>query len=221
MKRAGNAREQRGFSLLETLVVLVIASVVGGFAIVGYTQINRHLRIAGDLRDLNGIVAQAKLGAAADFTHARAFVDLRANTFHLETWSRAANCWQTVGDIPIRCTVAGTSPVTALSSGVTFGFGGVGAPPPNTQPFIAQSGPCRTGTPGSPGGSGVVIANAACIVFDSRGVSITSTTGTPTGNRALYVTDGNTVYGVTVSATGLAKTWATSANANNGNWYPR
>ena len=43
------------------------------------------------------------------------------------------------------------------------------------------------------------IANTACIMFNSRGVPIDSTFA-PTGDDALYVTDGMAVYGVTVAA---------------------
>lgn len=220
MARAWREKRQRGFTLVEVLTVMAILFIVGAFAVLGYSTVNRYLRIAGDLRDLNGTVTQAKLGAAADFTHARAYADLQANTFHLEAWNKAGNCWQTVGDAANPCTVA-ASPVLSLSSGVTFGFAGVGAPPPNTQQAgIAQARSCSTGTPGTPGGAGAVIANTACIVFNSRGRPIDDV-GNPTGNSALYLTDGNMVYGLTVSATGLARNWSTSTNANNIGWQPR
>src|SRR5260370_8031177 len=169
MIRAWRKKRQRGFSVVEVLTVMVIVFIVAAFAVMGYAAVNRYWRSAGDLRDLNGIVAQAKLGAAADFTHARAYADLGANTFHLETWNKAGNCWQTVGDAANPCTVA-ASPVLSLSSGVRFGFGAVGAPPPNTQPAgIGQAGACSTGTPGAPAGIGGAIATTACIVFHSRG----------------------------------------------------
>ena len=53
-------------------------------------------------------------------------------------------------------------------------------------------------------------ANTACIMFNSRGIPIDNTL-TATPNGAFYVTDGKTVTGVTVSATGLTKIWRTGA----------
>ncbi len=80
---------------------------------------------------------------------------------------------------------------TALSTGVTFGFGGVTLAPPNTQATIGQASQCMED-------DGITaIANTACIMFNSRGVPIDSSFA-PTGD-ALYVTDGMVVYGVTVA----------------------
>src|SRR5713226_4432489 len=115
-KRVGR---MSGFSLIELVVVILIALIVGAMAIPGYQSATRYLRISGDGRDLNGVIAGSKMQAAADFTHARVYVDLVANTFHAETWRKAvgavAGCWQTVGDSDAagnpRCTIPGTSPV--------------------------------------------------------------------------------------------------------------
>lgn len=224
----------KGFSTLEVLLVMVVSLIIAAFAIPGFNQVRRSLRISGDGRDLNGAINQAKLQAAADFTRARVFATLPpppgVQTFHVEVWNKALNggngCWQTVGDVNgvgnPRCTVPGTSPVQPLSQGVSFGLGGVGAPPPNTQAAIGQAGPCENFL-----GGGGTIANTACIVFNSRGMPVVvpgTTTGTgagfltPTGNNALYVTDNTVVYGVTVGQTGLSQVWATSAGGG-ANWY--
>jgi len=39
----------------------------------------------------------ARMRAAADFSHARVYVDLNSNTFHLEVWNKASGCWKTDG----------------------------------------------------------------------------------------------------------------------------
>jgi len=55
-------------------------------------------------------------------------------------------------------------------------------------------------------------------MFNSRGIPVDSTwSPTPTG--ALYVTNGNSVSGVTVSATGLTKIWRSDASTANWNQY--
>jgi hypothetical protein len=177
----------------------------------------RYLRISGDVRDLNGLIAQAKMRAAQDFTHARVRANLSANTFQLEVWDKTAKsgvgCWKTDGDSlnqsDSHCDAS--SPVQSLSQSVTFGFGTVSAASPNPQAAIgiAQAPVCSKGVAG--GVTASTISNSACIEFNSRGIPI-SASGSPTANDALYVTDGNAVTGVTVIATGLIQTWSTSAS---------
>jgi hypothetical protein len=192
--------------------------VIAAFAIPGFNQMKRALRISGDGRDLNGAINQAKLRAAADFTRARVYFDLganTANTFHVDVWNKANACWQVVGDLNNPCLVAGVSPVQYLSSGVSFGFAGVGAPPPNTQANPIQQAPKCYGPKGVAVGW---VATTACIVFNSRGVPIIPATGAPTGNDAIYIMDNAQVYAVTIGATGVSQVWVTSANGN-ANWY--
>lgn len=222
------AQRIRGFSTLELLLVMAVSLVIAAFAIPGFEQVKRTLRIQGDVRDLNGAINQAKMQAAANFTEGRVYMDLGANninTFHVDVWYKAGNggngCWQTVGDmdpgppaVP-RCMVLGLSPVQSLSPGVAFGFAGVGAPPPNTQGNgIAQAQRCSPVNGKRVGQQ----ATTACIQFNSRGIPIDINTGVPTGNGALYITDNTQVYGVTVGATGLSQVWANNIKGN-ANWY--
>ena len=214
-KRLGiRGKRQQGFSTLELLIVVSISFILAALAIPGYNSIRRALRIAGDGRELNGAVNEAKLDAASSFTRARVYADLAGNTFHVETWNKAANCWQTVGDANNACTVVGTSPTQPLSAAVTFGFANVGNPPQNTQPALGQAPACQA----IAGGTGTV-PNSACVVFNSRGIPIDAT-GAPTGVDAFYITDNNMVYGLTVGPTGVTQVWAASANGNSG-WYHR
>lgn len=220
--RAGRSRS-RGFSTLEVLLVMVVSLIIAAFAIPGFNQVQRTLRISGDARDLNGAINQAKMQAAADFTEARLYIDLGANqinTFHVDVWNKAGNggtgCWQVIGDLNNPCFIAGVSPVQSLSPGVGFGTSGVGAPPPNTQGNgIGQAQLRCTPVNGKRVGQ---LATTACVQFNSRGIPIDFNTGVPTGNDALYITDNTQVYGVTVGATGLGQVWAINANGN-GNWY--
>jgi hypothetical protein len=79
----------------------------------------------------------------------------------------------------------------------------VSSAPPNTQSTIAQAPPCRDN-------AGMGIGNTACVIFNSRGLPVDAA-GAPTALDAVYVTDGSSVYGITVSATGMMRTWKTSA----------
>jgi Tfp pilus assembly protein FimT len=210
----------QGFSTLELLLVISISLILAALAIPGYNAIRQTLRISGDGRDLNGAINQAKLEAASGFTRARVYADLTANTFHIETWNKTANggagCWQTEGDTANPCTVPGTSPVQNLSAAVTFGFSSVGNPPQNTQTNFGQAPRCNVRNGLALG----VVSNTACIVFNSRGIPIDTTTGAPVGDDAFYITDNNTVFGVTVGPTGVTQVWAINASGTGG-WQHR
>lgn len=211
----------RGFSTLELLLVMVVSLVIAALAIPKFEQVRRTLRISGDARDLNGAVNQAKLMAAADFTEARVYIDLGANTpntFHVDVWDKTLNCWKVVGDRPNTCFVPGTSPVQYLSQDVSFGFGGVGAPPLNTQTAIQQGSENFSCAPVNGKRVGQT-ASSACIQFNSRGFPIDiNNNGVPTGNGAFYIADNAQVYAVTVAGTGMSQVWATSAHGT-GYWY--
>jgi type II secretory pathway pseudopilin PulG len=208
-KTPANATAQRGFTLIEAVIVFALTLILAALAVIGYQSILRYLRIAGDARSVNGLIAQAKMRAAADFTHARVYADLGANTYHLEVWNPNGNggagCWQTDNGGP-GCTTA-TSPVQRLSTGVTFGFANVPAGAPNPQVAIAQAPLCDAAlVNGVPNGT---IANTSCIEFNSRGVPI-ALNGKPTANDALYVSDGTSVYGTTLLASGMMQDWSTT-----------
>ncbi len=199
-KSYGKHTHHRGFSLIEMVIAVAIGLLIAGMAIPTLLTLKRNLRISGDAGDINGDVALAKMRAAAAFTKARVYADLSANTFRIEVWNKSGGgSWGTEG---------GTQ---ALSPEVTWGFGTLNSPPAGTQAAIGQAPLCLNNT-------GNAIANTACIVFNSRGIPVDST-GTPTPNDALYITDGGLVYGVTVSATGLIQTWRSGTNATN--WKKR
>ena len=76
----------------------------------------------------------AKMRAASNFSRVRLFVDSSTRTHHIETLDKTVT--------PAHWTTEGGS--TALSTGVSFSFGVVATPPPNTQAMIGQAPPCTT-----------------------------------------------------------------------------
>lgn len=182
---------ERGFSTIEMLTTLAILGVVAAIAMPVTTQTLADLRLRGDARALHNMVGLAKMRAASRFTRTRVYADLTNDSFRLQFWDKASASWVTEG---------GT---TSLADGVDFSFGGITAPPPNTQSAIGQSAACTNN-------AGTAISNTACIVFNSRGIPVTST-GSPTGNSAFYVSDGTGTYAVTLSATPLIRLWWTPA----------
>lgn len=189
----GTAR-QRGFSAVELTIVVTATLILAGIATPKATTAIQNFRTGGNARAIANEVAMAKMRAAADFTRARVYADLSAQTIRVDVWDTTNNVW-----------VADSANGTAigLSTGDTFGYGtSLATPPPSTQSTLGQASLCSVGLTST----ATTVANTACIVFNSRGVPVDSTS-TPTGADALYMTDGVSVYGVTVAATGNIQTW--------------
>ena len=185
-----------GFTLVEILVVLAVLLVLGVFTapIVGRTLAG--FRVSGDARGLSNAVSVAKIRAAAKFTQVRLFVDLAGRTYHVETLDRSVT--------PHHWTQEGGN--STLSYDVDFDFGAVAAPPPDSQAALGQAPQCLTD-------DGDPIAGSACIVFNSRGVSVDAA-GAPHAEGVLYIKDATVVYGITVAATGMLRLWRAPAAAN-------
>ena len=186
------SRDSRGFSLVELMMVVAIMGVLVAITVPMSGNTIRYLKLSGDARELANATAVAKMRAAAKFTQARLFVDIGGRAFYIQTFDKSSGTWTTEGGS------------TSLSSTVNYGFGPVASPPPNTQTTIAQASACMdTASPPA------AIASTACVIFNSRGIPIDDT-GSPTGMDAIYVTDGTSVYGITIAATGFIRTWQTN-----------
>ena len=182
------------------LAALGIIGIVAAIAVPSTTRTMADLRLQSDARNLHNAVALAKMRAAARYTRERIFVDLAAKSYQLQYWDKNAARWENERDSD------------ALGFGVGFGYGSISTPPPNTQSTIGQAPACLND-------AGSTIADTGCIVFNSRGIPVDGATGSPTGNSALYVSDGTSTFGVTISATPLVRLWSTKANAAN--WVHR
>jgi Tfp pilus assembly protein FimT len=184
--------------MVELMVVVLILGVLLAVAVSSIESITRIYRIAGDGQGIAAELNVARMRAAADFTHARVYVDLIANTFHIEVWNKAGGCWKTDGDASA-CTQT-TSPVTPLAQGDTFGFGSITTGPTAATNAIAQAPACTVGVAGAAAGAN--IANTACIEINSRGYPVDSANKI-VANDAIYLTNNQKLYSaVAVSISG-------------------
>lgn len=184
-------RQDSGFSAVELLIVLAI---VGSMAAIGLplsSGMIDDMKIKGDAQGLSAAVAQAKLTSAAKFTKSRLFVNLAANTYRIQIWNRTGTPgWVNANEDLF------------LSDRAQFGFGAATAPPPNTQVSLAQASACRDDL-------NVDITSTACVIFNSRGVSVTAA-GVVATTQALYLTGPSGTYGVILGATGQLQVWHTT-----------
>jgi prepilin-type N-terminal cleavage/methylation domain-containing protein len=200
-ERGSNA----GFSLIEILIVVTVIAIITAMAIPVFSSILRNLRADGDMRALAGDVALAKMRAAASFSKARVLVDTSARSFQVEVWNKTSNSWVAEG---------GTQ---SLSNGVSYGYGSLSVPPPNTQATIGQAPACQSNSETVAGSAGTS-TTLKCVVFSSRGIPVDNT-GVPITAGALYISDNASVEAITVSATGLIRTWRSPIASAN--WQKR
>jgi len=181
------------------LVVCCIVAVVVAMAAPLMGNMMSYYRLSGDANNVFNILAVAKMRAASDFTKTRLYVDLSAKSARVEVWQKTSSTWSAEAE------------TTTLSQNDSFGYGIAVTPPPNTQGTIGQSSQCLNN-------AGTAIGSTACILFNSRGLPVDST-GTPIGTNAIYIKDNvNTVYGITVAATGLPRLWRAQPVAANPSW---
>jgi prepilin-type N-terminal cleavage/methylation domain-containing protein len=198
-----------GFSIVELTVVVLILGVILAIAMSSIATITRNYRIAGDGQGIAGELSLARMRAAADFTHARIYIDLSGNTFHLELWNKANGCWQTDGDANA-CTQT-TSPVIPLAQGDTFGFGSITTGPTAATGAPALPPACTAGVAGPAAGAN--IANTACIELNSRGYPVDST-NTIVASDAIYLTNNQKVFSaIAVSISGQPTAYSYNGSA--------
>lgn len=189
------ARPEDGYSLVELLAVVAVIGIISAMALpVTGVALEGH-RFRGDAQAMTNVVGLAKMRASANFTRARVRANLTANTFVLERWDKVAGAW----------VVEGAEHRTFR--GVRFGAGSLATPPPNTQQTLAQAPPCRVGLTAA----STAIPDTACVVFNSRGLPVDGA-GAIFGGHALYITNGQTVYGMTVTATPRIRLWWSPAS---------
>ena len=183
--------QDSGFSAVELLIVVAIVGAMAAIGLPLSSGMIDDIKLRGDAQGLSSAVAQTKLTSAAKFTHARLFVNLAMNTYRIQTWNKTGTPgWVNVND------------ALYLSDRSAFGFGVATVPPPNTQVTLSQAPMCLDDL-------NVEIASTACVIFNSRGVSVTAA-GPPATTQAFYLAGPSGTYGIILGATGQLQVWHTT-----------
>ncbi len=189
-----------GYTAIELLVTIALVGALAAVSLPFSMNMVDDYRLSGNAHDLSNATALAKMSASAQFTRARLYIDLRTNRYHVDIWRKTGTPgWQADGG------------VTLLSSGNTFGAGAIAVPPPNTQAAVAQPPACRDD-------AGTAIANTACIIFNSRGLSVDDA-GAPAALKVVYLNGPTAVYAVVVSSTARQQLWRVSPEGQS--WVQR
>ena len=184
-------RLDAGFSALELLIVVAMVGSLAAIGIPLSAVMIDDIKARGDAQGLSAAIAQAKLASAAKFTHARVYVNLTGNLYRVQTWNKIG----TPGWVD-------TTESVFVSDRSQFGYGTVTAPPPNTLLTLSQAPMCRDDV-------GAEIAGTACIIFNSRGVSVTPA-GPPAATQSLYLTGTSGTFGIFIGPTGRLEVWRTT-----------
>lgn len=195
-------KDQRGYTLIEMMMACGVIGLIAAFIIPITDSSLRGSRLRGDAAVIRNLVGVAKMRASAQFTRARVYADLGANTYVVQVWDKTANAWVDDGGL------------NRLATGVSFGFADINVPPPNTQVMIAQSPTCTSGLTAAN-----EIGDTACVTFNSRGLPIDAD-GNLYPRHALYVTGDDAVFGTTITTTPLIRFWSTP-HSDNPVWTPR
>ena len=186
-----------GYSAIELLVTLAIVGSLAAMSVPFSMSMVDDYRLSGDAHDLSNSVALTKMSAAAEFTRARLYVNLATGRYHIDSWRKTGTPgWRAEGGEAL------------LTTGNAFGAGALTAPPPNTVAAIAQPAACRTD-------AGAAIANTACVIFNSRGLSVDDG-GAPAAMKLFYLAGPTAVYALGVSGTGQQQLWRVSPGG--GTW---
>jgi prepilin-type N-terminal cleavage/methylation domain-containing protein len=177
VKNTKSPLKQDGFSIIELILVLVVASLISGFALIRANRALQSYRAMANARNIAGQLALTKMRAANAFTQARLNCDLTAKSCRIEicTSKGATTCNTFTAD-------GGAMP---LAAGTSFGFG----------------------TLTTAAGTQTTIQNTAQILFNSRGIPIDNTGAATGNYALYVTSQTGDIYAVTVYASGRVGAW--------------
>ncbi|HEV8395879.1 MAG TPA: type II secretion system protein [Vicinamibacterales bacterium] len=188
-------RSNAGYTLVEIMVAMAVLGILAAMAVPMMESTTSGIKLRDQANAIADLVGLAKMRATSQFSRARIYADVKASTYVIQLQDAGTKAWTDE-----------QSPVT-LPFGVSFGWGDLEDPPPNTQDELKFAPACVDKDEKE-------IDGTACVMFNSRGIPINKD-NSPTGGNAFYLTDGTGVRAVTITATPLVRRWWSSAGKAN------
>lgn len=184
-----------GFTLLEILVILVIAMVFSIIAVATYQHSLSRSRLQTEAIALASQIEQAESLAKLNSNNSsisqfRVRIDATNKTYIPEMYNRTSSSWVTASAI-----AAGS---IKLARGINYGYGTI--------------------TVSAPGQASSTPMQATEVRFNTRGMPSAKVTGgtsvAPPSpyNNAVYLTDGRNYFAVTVNILGRVQVWSYADN---------
>lgn len=188
MRVLDSDRREDGFSLFELTIALVLILIVTMMSIPIFGSTSSLSRLRNSALKIAARLHQSKSRSITELSPYRLVLEAATNSWQLETRTNRTG--------PFASVARGS-----LERGIRFGM----PPAANSAAGIEQCG----------GLSGLCAPlQASSIAFNTRGIPVDSL-GRPSAQNAVYLTDGNYYYAVTVSMSGSVDVWQYSAPTNN------
>jgi Tfp pilus assembly protein FimT len=174
------ARDERGFSILETVIVVLIISLAVAVATPAVTNAARAHRLSSAVRQVNDLIQRAKAQAMADNRSSAVVIDTAEGRLGLVFYDDAGVVTDTqYAPLPEGVTFDRPAGVTAPMNGAPTSKAVSFKPQQNSQKVFQQD-------------------------FNSRGFPVVDS---PTTVLALYLTNGESFRAITMSSVGGIRTW--------------
>lgn len=178
--RLDKTRNERGFTLLEITVVVLLAGIVTAIAVPSIVNSLREYRLNAAARQVSDLVQRARMQGIANSTRASVLIDTAGSRVGVVSYNADGSVNRT--------------DYFSLPSAVSFQ-----RPSSVTAPLTAAPTSADVSFP-AVGGSSTLFQQD----FNSRGFPIVATAGAV---NALYFTNGRSFRAITINSVGAMRTW--------------